>query len=172
MFAAALVGVLSILTVESSAMTGTISVVRQGPVSVAELRAESGERVKLKGALVAELKRLNSYRVWVSGIRTNGALSVEKYNLLEGGGIRPILGKLVLTPEGFALSDGPGRPTRLSVPPKTRRKLRGQVGATLWVTGRIDEEGVLTVQRYGLIKMQQPDAEPKKTVDADASKGN
>ena len=172
MFAAALVGVLSILTVESSAMTGTISVVRQGPVSVAELRAESGERVKLKGALVAELKRLNSYRVWVSGIRTNGALSVEKYNLLEVGGIRPILGKLVLTPEGFALSDGPGRPTRLSVPPKTRRKLRGQVGATLWVTGRIDEEGVLTVQRYGLIKMHQPNAEPKKAVDADASKGN
>ena len=72
MIAAALVGVFSILTVESSAMTGTISVVRQGPVSVAELRAESGERVKLKGALVAELKRLNSYRVWVSGIRTNG----------------------------------------------------------------------------------------------------
>ena len=43
MIAAALVGVFSILTVESSAMTGTISVVRQGPVSVAELRAESGE---------------------------------------------------------------------------------------------------------------------------------
>ena len=67
MFTAAFVGLLSILTAESSAMTGTISVIRQGPVSTAELRAESGERVKLTGVLVAELKRLNSYRVWVSG---------------------------------------------------------------------------------------------------------
>ena len=80
------------------------------------------EKGDAQGDLVAELKRLNSYRVWVSGIRTNGSLQVEKYNLLEVGGIRPILGKLVLTPEGFALSDGPGKPTQLSVPPKTREK--------------------------------------------------
>ena len=131
MIAAALVGVFSILTVESSAMTGTISVIRQGPVSVAELRAESGERVKLKGSLVAELKRLNSYRVWVSGMRTNGSLSVEKYNLLEVGGIRPILGKLVLTPEGFALSDGPGKPTQLGAPENQAKAERASGGDAL-----------------------------------------
>ena len=161
-----------LMAVEPSAMTGTISVVRQGPIVGVELRSESGERVKLKGAFVGELKRLNSYRVWVSGRLAESALEVEKYNLLEVGGIRPILGTLVMLPEGFALSDGPGKPTLLSVPPKTSRKLRGQVGATLWVTGRFDEQGVLTVQRYGLIKVQKSKTEPSETKDSDMSRGN
>ena len=160
----------TLVAVEPSAMTGTISVVRKGPVSSVELRSESGERVKLKGSFVVELKRLNSYRVWVSGNRSEGSLDVEKYNLLEVGGIRPILGKLVLLPEGFALSDGPGKPTLLAVPQKTSRKLRGQIGATLWVTGRFDEQGVLTVQRYGLIKVQRS-RELNEAVGSDSSKG-
>ena len=168
---AAMGALLSLLAVEPSAMTGTISVFRQGPVAGVELRAESGDRVKLKGAFTNELKRLNSYRVWVSGTLVEGALQVEKYNLLEVGGIRPILGTLVLLPEGFALSDGPGKPTLLAVPPKTSRKLRGQVGATLWVTGRFDEQGVLTVQRYGLIKAQQQKPGTKESAGSETSKG-
>jgi len=171
MLQAALSALLTLVAVEPSAMTGTISVVRQGPTVGVELRAESGDRVKLKGTFTNELKRLNSYRVWVSGTLLDRTLEVEKYNLLEVGGIRPILGTLVLLPEGFALSDGPGKPTLLSVPPKTSRKLRGQIGATLWVTGRFDEQGVLTVQRYGLIRAQQPKADAEESDDSKTSKG-
>ena len=170
-FESLLAVLLSLGSVEPSAMTGTISVVRQGPVTAVELRSEGGDRVKLRGSFVVELKRLNSYRVWVSGNLSDGTLDVEKYNLLEVGGIRPILGKLVLLPEGFALSDGPGKPTLLAVPPKTSRKLRGQIGATLWATGRFDEQGVLTVQRYGLIKVQQTGTDPVGSADSDSSKG-
>ena len=166
-----LAALFAVLGVEPSAMTGTISVVRKGPVSSVELKSEAGERVTLRGDFAGELKRLNSYRVWVSGRLADGTLDVEKYNLLEVGGIRPILGKLVLLPEGFALSDGPGKPTLLSVPPKTSRKLRGQIGATVWVTGRFDDHGVLTVQRYGLIKVQQPKADFVESFDSTGIKG-
>ena len=152
MIALMFVSLLGAAVAEPSAMTGTISVARRGPVVSVDLKAESGERIGLSGPYVSELKRLNSYRVWVSGTITNGLLTVEKYNLLEVGGIRPILGVLVLLPEGYALSDGPGKPTLLAIPAKTARKLRGQVGATIWVTGQFDDRGVLTVKRYGLIK--------------------
>ena len=152
MTALVLASLLTASVAEPTAMTGTVSVVRRGPVVAVDLKSESGERIGLSGPYVAELKRLNSYRVWVSGTMSDGLLRVEKYNLLEVGGIRPILGVLVLLPEGFALSDGPGKPTLLAIPPKTSRKLRGQVGATIWVTGQFDERGVLTVKRYGLIK--------------------
>ena len=82
MLQAALSALLTLVAVEPSAMTGTISVVRQGPTVGVELRAESGDRVKLKGTFTNELKRLNSYRVWVSGTLLDRTLEVEKYNLL------------------------------------------------------------------------------------------
>ena len=107
----------------------------------------------------------------MSGTLVQGTLEVEKYNLGRSVELGRFWGLGVSARRIWPLSDGPGKPTLLAVPPKTFRN-RGQIGATFGGDGgQADEQGVLTVQRYGLIRVQQPKADSDESAESKTSKG-
>ncbi len=142
-------------------VAGTVRVTKGGglgdPRAVSLATPEGA--LRLHGALVVEVERLQSISVEVIGHRRDDGFEVKAYQILDvGGGARPLVGTLVELPSGFGLRDGTGTDIPLSLPPRSRERLSDKAGAKLWVHGNRLLSGELKVLKYGILRDPPPKA--------------
>jgi len=134
-------------------MSGKILVV--GPSQTIDVRLSNADgNWSLKGALVEELKHLQSMQVEIIGVERDNGLLVGSYRIVDiGGGRQPLVGKLIAVGDGaVALDDGHGDPIPLSAPPRSKTRMLRKVGAKAWVHGKRLVSGQVRVLRYGILR--------------------
>lgn len=149
---------------DTTSVIGVVRLTKAVGAPQVSLKPQVGAETVLKGDLLPEIRRLQSYTVEALGLVEGGQLLVHAYRIIDvGGGARPLVGLLVETASGLALMDGEGAPLPLNVSAKLKRKLLDQLGAKTWVVGEKLVSGELKVTRFGVLKepvRAQPPAVP------------
>ena len=128
-------------------LVGEVQLTGSEPAVMVTLRTESGRAVNLVGSLLPELRRLTGAEITVSGVATGGRdFSADSYEIRSIEGQRPLVG-VVVERDGGVWLEGDETVRLVEVP----ARLRGQLGAKVWILGR-RMEGGLYPQTYGIIK--------------------
>ena len=137
-------------TPSETVLTGRVSVGGLAGQTMATLQIEGGTPVRLVGPLEAEMQRLNSARVWVTGAPVaspaNG-FSVTRYDIVAIDGAMPVVG-VTLKRAGAVWLATAADTIKLVVAPAD---LTSKVGAKVWITGR-RSGAEMTVQSFGIIR--------------------
>jgi hypothetical protein len=122
----------------------------------------------LDGPWLDELGRLQSIGVKVSGHFRENVFVVNDYQITDiGGGKRPLVGYLAEQNGDLVLVDGEGTPIVLSAGSRTKRRLKGNLHAKLWIYGKQLLSGALKIRRYGLLGLKPaPDSDLEVKTDA------
>lgn len=140
----------------TDSLTGTVKVVGPAQNRSVILRVGSVD-VTLTGDLVDEVARLQAARLEVLGSRDAERFAVVSYRIMALGGRQeqPMLGYVVQLAMGIGFvgaSEEHAEPIPLSLSPRSKEKLQGQVGAKIWVYGKKLLSGELQVQGYGVLR--------------------
>ncbi len=134
-------------------LSGKVRVTGTGHRPTVSLKGDTVE-TRLAGELTAELQRLATFRVTVTGRPDGSVFRVMEYAIDDiGGGAKPVVGTLVKAEEGnYALRDGDGDAIPLSLRPMSKRRLSRKAGAKVWVFGKQLVSGEYAVKRYGVLR--------------------
>ena len=151
---------------------GTLEVVRAAPRSQVRLKTSAGSHLTVVGDFVGELKRIQSFRVKLQGTLTGQKLDVTDYTIMDiGGGRRPLTGLVVAHNGHLALQEDAGPALLLNLSPRGKRRLNNNIGAKIWVSGKLLVSGEYKVSRYGILRKAKPAAAPPQTNDDSAKSG-
>jgi hypothetical protein len=145
-----------LITAEPTIAAGSIQVGRGVTEPVVWLIAkDNGNSLRLSGDAIQELRNLQSAKVELLGLTTDGGFVVQSYRIIEvAGGARPLaVGTLVHTGEaGLALGTDEGAPIPLNASSRLRAALSTIIGAKLWIVGDRLLSGEMKVTRYGVLR--------------------
>ncbi|MCB9555138.1 MAG: hypothetical protein H6707_03465 [Deltaproteobacteria bacterium] len=138
---------------------GRIAVVRGVSRAEAQLTDHQGRRYLLTGALSNELLRLSGHTVKVWGVQgkeklLTPTLRVDRYQIIDSGGTRPHVGRLLSDPKdktGIILrkrAEVGEQRLRVSAKRPLARRLRQRLGCKVWIAGEVTGD-TLNAYKFG-----------------------
>lgn len=151
-------------------------VIKQGKVQVVrglrgpepQLADDKGNRWQIIGPVMEETLRLDSHtlKVWgVIGAKQSmlPTLDVKRYEILDTGGSRPLVGKLRRENRGkYTLARSKDGNLEIVANRGFRRRLKRRVGCKIWILGDL-QGSTLKAHKFGWISCNPPKAlKPRK----------
>ena len=140
---------------ESTTVVGTVRWTGTAVFPQLRIVTDADESASLQSGMALEVGRLQSSGVEITGQRSNDALWVDNYEILDisGTGIPPTVVGVVSKPnDAFVITDEAGTQWILDINPRGEQRL-AEWGADskIWVVGAVSGQ-TIDVTRYGLLR--------------------
>jgi hypothetical protein len=141
------------------AKEGKIRVVRGMDGPQPQLSEAEGKHWLITGPQRGELTRVHGHLVKAWGVvgpkkLMQRTLKVSRYEILDAGGHKPLIGMLAEDGRGLRLEREAGA-LQLTGKPRFLRKLRRRLGCKVWVVGEFQDEA-LRVFKFGWLNCKKP----------------
>ncbi len=145
-------------TADKLVLTGKARMSGTSHFPVLIFKAEDGSKYALGGGYFDELKKLGGLTIKITALPTGkkqqrrDLLDVLDYDILDAGGLKPVLGVLQVREDRIFLKEkSSGMEYELNIKiKKTQEKFRKAAGGRAWVTGPVDG-GKIKVKRYKIL---------------------